>query len=179
MTPVGRRAPTWTISLRQERLAIPGYTPVHMLMPVLHPGICAASCSSCSFLSSTKRASSGHCHCGSCRRHTGAPMVTFVAFNKEQVRFTRGQRKFYESSPGIKRAFCGNCGTPMTWEAPSPWVPGTYTIEFHISTFDNPEVFSPERHVFHDERITWFDAADELPRYRGHEEEPYLHGPAK
>ena len=33
-----------------------------------------------------------NCHCHSCRKHTGAPMVTFVAFKKEQVNFTQGER---------------------------------------------------------------------------------------
>lgn len=58
----------------------------------------------------------GHCHCHSCRKHSGAPVVTWVAFNPEQVTFTNGEPKLYESSPGIKRAFCGDCGTPLTWD---------------------------------------------------------------
>lgn len=114
----------------------------------------------------------GHCHCHSCRKHSGAPVVTWVAFNPEQVTFTNGIRKLYESSPGIKRAFCGDCGTPLTWEGPSFVVPGTYTIEFHISTLDNPDDYIPDRHWFYEERISWFDVADKLPRYRGLEEEP-------
>lgn len=118
----------------------------------------------------------GHCH--SCRKHSGAPVVTWVAFNPEQVAFTNGERKLYESSPGIKRAFCGDCYTPLTWEGPSLTVPGTYTIEFHISTLDKPDDYVPDRHWFHEERISWFDVADKHPRHRGLEEEPYLYGPA-
>ena len=120
----------------------------------------------------------GHCHCHSCRKHSGAPVVTWVAFNPEQVTFTNGERKLYKSSPGIKRAFCSNCGTPLTWEGPSLTVPGTYTIEFHISTLDNPDDYVPDRHWFHEERISWFDVTDKHPRYRDLEGEPYLHGPA-
>ena len=96
-------------------------------------------------------------------------MVTFVAFNPEQVKFTKGERNFYESSPGTKRAFCGDCGTPLTWEAPSLAMPGTYTIEFHISTLDHPDDYVPTIHYFHDEKIAWFDTADDLPRHRGDE----------
>ncbi len=61
----------------------------------------------------------GHCHCASCRRHTGAPVVTFVALKEDQVAFTKGERRKYNSSPGVERAFCGQCGTPLTWEGQS------------------------------------------------------------
>ncbi|TIQ37507.1 MAG: hypothetical protein E5X48_06235 [Mesorhizobium sp.] len=30
----------------------------------------------------------GYCHCHSCRRHSGAPVVTFAAFSASQVDFT-------------------------------------------------------------------------------------------
>ncbi len=47
----------------------------------------------------------GYCHCHSCRRHTGAPVVTFVMFEADQVRFTGRERSIYNSSPGVGRAF--------------------------------------------------------------------------
>ncbi len=122
----------------------------------------------------------GHCHCHSCRRHTGAPVVSFVMFEADKVRFTGRERSIYNSSPGVKRAFCGQCGTPLTWEGRSrAW--NRPIIEFHISTLDDPDCFAPDRHWFHEERIAWFDVADDLPRYRGvgmKDEEPYRHGPA-
>jgi hypothetical protein len=122
----------------------------------------------------------GLCHCHSCRRHSGAPVVAFVMFDADKVRFTGPARGIYESSPGVKRAFCGQCGTPLTWEGRSrAW--DKEIIEFHISTLDEPDGFLPDRHWFHDERIAWFDVADDLPRYRGvgmKDEEPYRYGPA-
>ena len=56
----------------------------------------------------------GHCHCNSCRRQTGAPVVTFAGYRKDQVKFVSGDRKFYNSSEGVSRAFCGDCGTPLS-----------------------------------------------------------------
>lgn len=118
----------------------------------------------------------GYCHCHSCRRHTGAPVVTFVVFDADKVRFTGQERSIYESSPGVERAFCGQCGTPLTWE-------GNYRehviIEVYISTLDDPDAYVPDRHWYHEERIAWFDVADGLPRYRGEGidgEKPYRHG---
>jgi hypothetical protein len=121
----------------------------------------------------------GHCHCLSCRRHTGAPVVTFVAFEAHQVRFSKGDRKIYHSSPGVGRGFCAQCGTPLTWEAESNRLVDKTIIEFHISTLDNPDAYVPDRHWFHSERIAWFDVADDLPRYRELDTnvEPYRQGP--
>lgn len=121
-----------------------------------------------------------HCHCEDCRSHTGAPVVTYAAFRVDQVRFTMGNRKIYDSSPGVGRAFCGRCGTPLSWEGFST-VFNADIIEFHISTLDIPDDFVPDRHWFHDERIAWFDVADDLPRNHrlGIEEPPYKKGPIR
>lgn len=117
----------------------------------------------------------GHCHCTNCRKHTGAPVVTLVGFLRSRVKFTKGNRKLYNSSTSIQRSFCGQCGTSLTWE-------GTYMnhprIALHISTFDNPDAIIPSVHWNHKERISWFDVADKLPRMSstGYGE-PYHIGP--
>lgn len=110
-----------------------------------------------------------HCHCHSCRKHNGAPVVTLAGFRVDQVNFTGVERTIYESSSGVGRAFCGKCGTPLTWE-------GDYgdlgsIVEFHIGTFDNPDALIPTAHLFYPERIQWFEVDDKLPRYEGFIEE--------
>ncbi len=118
-----------------------------------------------------------HCHCRSCRKHNGAPAVTLAGFKADQVKFSGDERKIYESSPGVGRAFCGKCGTPLTWEGDGGDLGPI--VEFHISTFDNPDVLVPSAHAFHRERLPWFDIADNLPRYEGFSgKSPLLcHGP--
>ncbi len=118
-----------------------------------------------------------HCHCHSCRKHNGGPVVTLAGFKSGQVSFSGTERKIYESSPGVGRAFCGNCGTPLTWEGDGGELGPI--IEFHISTFDDPDVLVPSGHSFDPERIPWFDIADNLPRYEGFaSDSPLLrHGP--
>ena len=102
----------------------------------------------------------GHCHCPSCRRHTGAPVVTVVIFEQDRVKFTKGDRKIYNSSPGVGRSFCDQCGSSLTWE-------GKYgdrlAFSLHISTFDNPDDYVPDRHWYHELGIAWFEVADDLP----------------
>ncbi len=117
-----------------------------------------------------------HCHCHSCRKHNGGPVVTLVGFKSGEVTFSGDERKIYVSSPGVGRAFCGKCGTPLTWEGDGGELGPI--LEIHISTFDNPDVLVPTAHAFEAERIPWFDIADNLPRYEGFaEDSPVLrHG---
>ena len=95
---------------------------------------------------------SEYCHCQSCRKHTGAPVVAFVTFPVDHVRWTTGERSRYESSPGRFRAFCRDCGTSLTWEN----APGSGTsfgdkavIEFHVGTLDEPDAFPQAMHVYY------------------------------
>ena len=61
----------------------------------------------------------GHCHCRSCRRNSGAAMLTFAGYTQDRITWTKGRRQIFESSPGVRRGFCGRCGTPITYEADS------------------------------------------------------------
>ena len=119
-----------------------------------------------------------YCHCESCRKHNGAAVVTLAGYQVDQVQFNGNERKKYESSPGAFRAFCDNCGTPLTWEGDGGDL--GQIIELHISTFDEPERMVPTSHAFEPERLSWFDVADDLPRYEGFSElSPLLHhGPS-
>ncbi len=102
-----------------------------------------------------------HCHCVDCRRSSGAPVSTFAGVAAETFRFTDGSPGVYESSPGVRRSFCGACGTPLIYEAE------VYPGEVHImaGTLDSPEPLSPERHVFVRDRLPWLEMADGLPRH--------------
>jgi hypothetical protein len=104
------------------------------------------------------------CHCETCRKTTGAPAVVYSVYLDKNVNFTKGERKIYQSSPGVSRTFCGECGTPLSYE--SEWQ-GDVVIGFFVGTLDEPDLFPPQRHVFHSERVEWFDAADKLPRFLG------------
>ena len=119
-----------------------------------------------------------HCHCHSCRKHNGAPVVTLAGFKADQVTFSGDERKIYESSPGVGRAFCAKCGTPLTWETSLGSLGPVCAL--HISTSDNPNALQPIAQTFYSERISWFDVADNLPRYEGMSINSSIlrHGPA-
>ncbi len=105
-----------------------------------------------------------YCHCLSCRKATGAPIVAMVMFRDCEVSYSGQEPQRYDSSPGVRRGFCPTCGTPITWDG--EWDGGPI-FEFHISTLDRPDEFAPDRHAFVRHRISWFDVADQLPRHEG------------
>ncbi len=104
-----------------------------------------------------------HCHCQSCRRSTGAPVTTFVGYPRDDVHYTCGTRKVYPSSPGVRRSFCPDCGTPLCYEA--DWCADE--THLYISTLDQPQCFIPKLHVHVAEQIPWLSLHDDLPRYSG------------
>ncbi len=121
-----------------------------------------------------------HCHCESCRRSTGQPLVTFASFGADQVAFSGTERKTYNSSAGVCRTFCPDCGTPLAWEGYSR-SQGKDLVELYIGLFAARDRMIPDHHVFYEERVPWFDVADGLPRYKGVSRSglPMAHGPAR
>lgn len=87
-------------------------------------------------------------------------MVTFVGYAPENIVFTDDARAFYQSSPGVRRGFCPQCGTPVSYEADR--YPGE--IHLYVSAFDRPDEFEPTLHVYYSQKIRWFDCADNLKR---------------
>lgn len=117
-----------------------------------------------------------HCHCRSCRRHTGSAVATFVGYERTQVTFARSNRSQFASSPGVCRSFCSRCGTPIAYEADS--APGE--IHLYLGTFDDPNAHVAHRHVYYAERLPWFDVHDALPRHAaGGSDTPTRYGPAE
>lgn len=103
----------------------------------------------------------GHCHCESCRRNTSSAFTTFMGVPRAASRFTGAEPSVYASSPGVRRLFCANCGTPMAYETDR--LPDE--IHFYAASLENPEAFQPDFHVHFAERLTWADINDGLPRH--------------
>ena len=95
---------------------------------------------------------------------TAAPVAVNVMYDQRQFRITKGDPQIYESSAGVKRGFCAVCGTPLTWAG--IWHGKGYAF-FYAPTADEPESLIPDRHAFCENRLDWFDVADDSPRYMG------------
>jgi hypothetical protein len=102
-----------------------------------------------------------HCHCESCRRATSSPMTTWISVPHDAFRLTRGAPRYFRSSPGVRRGFCADCGSPLTYE--SERVPDE--IHLYAACLADPSHVRPSRHVFVEEQLPWFETVDELPRF--------------
>jgi hypothetical protein len=68
----------------------------------------------------------------------------------------------FESSPGVRREFCGQCGTPLTyWSADRP-----EEIDVTICSLDEPERAIPADHTWMQDAVAWDRPADGLPQHR-------------
>lgn len=105
----------------------------------------------------------GYCHCTSCRRASGAPVLAFATVPLDAFVLTKGEPAKRRSSEKAERWFCRDCGTQLAIHA--DYQPDT--IDVTIPSLDDPAIIAPKFHIFTDERIAWFDTADDYPRHAG------------
>ncbi len=103
------------------------------------------------------------CHCSMCRRSAGAPAVAWAMFEQGALRFVGGAPAVYSSSPGVERAFCARCGTPLTFRA--EFMPGL--VDVTVGSMDAPATLPPQMHIWAAKRLPWFLLGDSLPRHDG------------
>ena len=103
-----------------------------------------------------------HCHCKSCRKASGAPIVTWVGsgYQPDTVTWTYGLAKPFASSPHVLHYFCPDCDTPVSYES-TQW-----PDELHISvaTLDDPESVTPTAHIDRSEHLAWLKIGDTLKK---------------
>jgi len=94
------------------------------------------------------------CHCRMCQKAFGGffgPLVT-----AHDATWTRGEPKWFQSSNRARRAFCGECGTPLAYET-------KYGLELAIGAFDDPTVAAPALQVNLHDRLPFFHDLTSLP----------------
>jgi len=110
---------------------------------------------------------SGHCHCRSCQRALGGAFVTWAKVAAENFAVTKGTIKFCGKTPGIKRGFCGDCGTTLTYGAEQEVDGQSWQADawFSAATLDDPSIADPKTHVYVSHRQPWIKLADGLPAF--------------
>jgi hypothetical protein len=103
-----------------------------------------------------------YCHCVSCRRAAGAPMVPWGTFARAALRITHGTLTEFSSSPRVRRGFCPRCGTSLTYrhEARSD------EIDVTLASLDDPTLIEPTMHVWVADRLPWMRIEDGLPQHQ-------------
>lgn len=111
------------------------------------------------------------CHCRMCQKAFGnvfAPLVTAYGLT-----WTRGAPRYFRSSNKVRRGFCEQCGTPLTYE------PDGFHPEVVIVALDAPEAVPPVIQVGLESRLPWTAGLAALPTRSSEEASkaaPFLQG---
>jgi hypothetical protein len=102
-----------------------------------------------------------HCHCGTCRRASGAPFVTWASVDADKFTFINGKPTSFASSSNVVRTFCSQCGTALTYQRAG----ALGAIDITLGSMDDPEALKPEDHTWTERRLSWITLPDGLPTY--------------
>jgi len=104
------------------------------------------------------------CHCADCRRWHAAPIAAEILFKAEngvtKIFLVKGAEslKVVESSHGMRRMSCSECGTRIVNLSAAKMVSATFP---DLLTDWN---FNPTAHLFYTEHVQY--GADNLPKYK-------------
>jgi hypothetical protein len=108
------------------------------------------------------------CHCRMCQKATGNFYAPFAQVGDARLTWTRGALKHFASSNDARRGFCGNCGTPLTFEASDG-------VALAIGSFDEAEAIAPVIAWGVEAKLPYVDDVPGLPAHRT-EDDPDLQG---
>ncbi len=104
-----------------------------------------------------------YCHCSQCRKASGSSFTTNASVAVDHFRITHGAEllREYESSPGVRRCFCGECGSPIIKRAES----SPDSIRLRLGTLDGDPGAKPVAHIFVGSKAPWTELTDGLPQH--------------
>ena len=107
-----------------------------------------------------------NCHCNQCQRWSGH-IVAATAIARDGFEIDdHGELRWFESSPGIRRGFCGRCGSSLFWDDS-----GTAQVSIMAGTLDPPTGLETRCDIFVADKGDYYlvhpgrpvHAADEAP----------------
>jgi len=105
-----------------------------------------------------------HCHCPTCRKThaTAFSSVSSVSLDALHIRAGEELLQYFESSPGKKRYFCGNCGSHIYAKRE-----GQHHYIFRMGTLDSKPNIKQAHHIWLSEKASWYDIdeASLIPRF--------------
>ena len=105
-----------------------------------------------------------HCHCGECRRQTGAAFTTWVSVPSPPVlrEGAKAAGKF-SATRNTVRHFCRICGSHLyTVDVRHPDIVGV-----PAGAIVEPMQLVPTAHYFVDDKAPWHEISDGLPQFGG------------
>lgn len=105
------------------------------------------------------------CHCSMCRRASGGAYGAFFVARRAQVTWT-GQTHLtsYESSPGLIRSFCAQCGSAVTG---ANLATPDDTIILAANMLDTDAALPVIAVEYVDDKATWTEHEKSAPHFRG------------
>ena len=99
------------------------------------------------------------CHCRMCQRATGGLFAALAGAPKSEFAWTKGEPGVFASSNLATRAYCRDCGTPLSFSYNLPEARFYVTI----GSLDDPSL-APIAHQFGTEsRIPWVKFCEDVP----------------
>jgi hypothetical protein len=102
-----------------------------------------------------------NCHCGMCRRSSGAAFMTFVHFPASAFAWIGAEPTRYRSSADAERGFCAVCGSTLSMHEAVL----TDRVQVSLGSLDRPDLVRPDDHVWTRSQLPWLEVVDDLPRY--------------
>lgn len=103
-----------------------------------------------------KTTSVTYCHCAMCRRwhgHVGA----YAAVERADLKIAEGAPlRWYASSAGVKRGFCGECGSTLFFDQE-----GDAEIGFTAGSVDAPTGMKSKAHIFVGSKGDYYELAED------------------
>jgi hypothetical protein len=102
------------------------------------------------------------CHCRMCQRATGGLFAALAGGKPENFAWTRGTPKFFASSNLARRAYCGDCGTPLSFKYETT----TARMYTTIGSLDEPDQAVIEKQFGIESRLSWVKFCEDVPAER-------------
>lgn len=96
------------------------------------------------------------CHCRMCQKAFGNFFAPLVNVHEGTLLWLKTEPKRFQSSNHVRRGFCGDCGTPLTYEAPDG-------VALAIAAFDDPSGIVPVIQFGTEGKLPYVDDLRDLP----------------
>jgi len=121
-------------------------------------------CGSISYVATGQSNKFWHCHCGRCRKSSGAGHASNILMRPESFDWTAGEdllRSFQvPDAKSFRTVFCSICGSPMPRVAPD----ASFAL-IPAGSLDNDPGIHPTGRIYQDSRTDWSCDSSELPLY--------------
>lgn len=104
----------------------------------------------------------GHCHCGECRKFSGADYATVGGLDADKVELVQGEEALtlYQKSPETRLAFCRHCGATLYSLKQS-----SGKLNLRLGCLDTAPSMRPGFHLFVGSKAPWHEIRDDLPQF--------------